>query len=194
MTEPADKRATYDDLLNIPENMTGEIVDGELIVTPRPSRKHGYVAYSLGGRLTPSYQFGEGDGPGGWIFISEPEIAFGEDILVPDVAGWKRERFPVEEDHNWISVRPDWVCEVLSPSTAKMDKTGKMPVYARFGVPHLWLIDPIAKTLDAFRLESGKWVVIGLYVQNDKVRVEPFEEVLIDLSDLWLESAQQSTE
>ena len=192
MTGPAKNRATYQDLYSIPENMTGEIIDGELIVTPRPSRKHGYAASSLGGRLTPPYQFGEGGGPGGWIFIVEPEIGLGEDILVPDVAGWKRAGFPMDEDHNWISVPPAWVCEVLSPGTARTDKTGKMPVYARFGVPHLWFIDPIARTLDAFRLEEGKWVVAGLFVQNDKVqndkvRIEPFPEVEIDLSDLWLE-------
>ncbi|MGA2936177.1 MAG: Uma2 family endonuclease [Syntrophobacteraceae bacterium] len=194
MSEPAKKKATYDDLFSIPDNMTGEIIAGELIVTPRPSRKHGYVAYSLGGRLTPSYQFGEGGGPGGWIFIAEPEIGFGEDILVPDVAAWKRARFPVDEGHNWISVSPAWICEVLSPRTARMDKTGKMPVYARSGVQHLWLIDPLARTLDAFRLEEGKWVVIGLFVQNDRVRVEPFQETLLDLSDLWLEGTPQAAE
>lgn len=192
MSGPAKKKANYDNLFSIPDNMTGEIIAGELIVTPRPSRKHGYVAYSLGGRLTPPYQFGEGGGPGGWIFIAEPEIGFGEDILVPDVAGWKRARFPVDEGHNWISVSPDWICEVLSPGTARMDKTGTMPRYARFGVQHLWLIDPVARTLDAFLLEAGKWVVIGLFVQNDRVRVEPFEETSLDLSDLWLEGTPQT--
>jgi Uma2 family endonuclease len=187
MAEPATKMVTYEDLYRIPENVTGEIIDGELIVTPRPSRKHGYAASSLGGRLTPSYQFGEGGGPGGWIFLVEPEIGLGENIMVPDVAGWKRALFPVDEDHNWISVPPDWVCEVLSPGTARTDKTVKMPVYARFGIPYLWFIDPAVRTLDAFRLEDGKWVVVGLFVQDDKVRIEPFSDVEIDLSILWLE-------
>ncbi len=147
MSEPAKKRATYEDLYGIPQNMTGEIIDGELIVTPRPSRKHGYTASSLGGKLTPHYQFGEGGGPGGWIILDEPEISLGEDILVPDLAGWREERFPESEEHNWISVVPDWVCEILSPGNARIDKTEKMPVYAQYGISHLWLIDPLANTL-----------------------------------------------
>jgi Uma2 family endonuclease len=113
-----------------------------------------------------------------------PEIGLGRNILVPDLAGWKRERFPVSEEHNWISAAPDWVCEVLSPSTAKTDKTDKMSLYAQHCVPHLWFIDPIAKTLDVFRLEAGRWVVVALFVENDKMRAEPFQEV--DLETLWL--------
>lgn len=187
MSQPAETRATYQDLYSIPDNMTGEIIGGKLIVTPRPSRKHGYATSSLGVRLAHPYQFGEGGGPGGWVFIDDPEIALDEDILVPDIAGWKRERFPVEEGHNWISAVPDWVCEVLSPSTARTDKTVKMPVYARSGVPHLWLVDPLARTLDVFRLLEGSWVVAGLYEGNDKVRAEPFQAVEIDLGLLWLE-------
>lgn len=186
MPAPAKREAAYEDLFSIPENMTGEIINGELIVTPRPSRNHVYTASSLGGKLTPPYQFGEGNGPGGWIIVIEPEVGLGRNILVPDLAGWKRERFPVSEDHNWISVAPDWVCEVLSPGTAKMDKTNKVPIYAQYQVTHVWLIDPIAKTLDVFRLEAGKWVVVGLFVENDKIQVEPFQEVEIDLAVLWL--------
>src|SRR5690242_150820 len=102
MAEPAKKMATYEDLHGLPENVTGEIVAGELIATPRPSRNHGYAAYSLGGRLPP-YHFGGGEGPGGWVILAGPEIKLGEDILVPDIAGWRRERFPVSEPHNWIS-------------------------------------------------------------------------------------------
>ena len=186
MAEPAEKEATYEDLYNIPENMTGEIINGELVVTPRPSREHTSTASSLGYKIGPPYQFGEGGGPGGWIIIIEPEIGLGRNILVPDLAGWKRERFPVEEPHNWISVAPDWVCEILSPSTAKTDKTDKMPVYGQFGVSHVWLLDPLARTLDVFRLESTRWVVAGLYAGNDKVRAEPFGEIEIDMGSLWL--------
>lgn len=171
MPERAKKKATYDDLLSIPENATGEIINGELIVTPRPSRKHLYTESALGNKIGTPYQFGEGGGPGGWIILLEPEIGFGEDILVPDLAGWREGRYPEEEPHNWISVCPDWVCEVLSPSTQRTDKMEKMPVYARYGVPHLWLIDPIAKTLDVFRLKAGEWVVAGLYVEGAQVRL-----------------------
>jgi Uma2 family endonuclease len=187
MAEPANKEATYSDLFDIPENMTGEIINGELIAAPRPSRRHVYASTSLGGKLTPPYQFGEANGPGGWIIIIEPEVGLGRNILVPDLAGWKRERFPVAEDHNWISTPPDWVCEVLSPGTAKIDKTGKMSIYAQHTVPYLWFIDPLAKTLDAFRLENGKWVVVGLFVGSDTIRIAPFEEAEIDLNALWLD-------
>jgi Uma2 family endonuclease len=187
MAEPAKKRATYEDLNRIPENMTGEIIDGELIATPRPSRKHVSASSALGGELIPPYWFGRGNGPGGWIILLEPEIMLGDDILAPDLAGWKKERFPVEEPHNWISVVPDWVCEVLSPSTLRNDRVKKTPIYGSHGVGHLWLINPLDKTLDVFRLESGKWVVAGFYSENDKVRAEPFQEVEIDLGNLWME-------
>ncbi|NLJ27076.1 MAG: Uma2 family endonuclease [Deltaproteobacteria bacterium] len=184
MSEPVKRKAAYEDLFSIPENMTGEIINGELVVTPRPSRKHIYTATALGGEVIPPYQFGRG-GPGGWIILMEPEIGLGEHILVPDLAGWKEERFPDEEPHNWISVVPDWICEVLSPSTLKRDKMEKMPIYARRGVPYFWLIDPVAETLDVFRLEHGNWMVAGLYVEDAKVRAEPFTEIEINLSDLW---------
>ena len=136
--------------------------------------------------MTTAYQFGEGGGPGGWIIIIEPEIRFGEDFIVPDLAGWKTDRFPTSEEHNWISVAPDWACEILSPRTAKIDKHNKMSVYANHGVPHLWLIDPVMQTFDVFRLESGRWVVVGLFTGDDRVRVEPFPEIEIDLRNLWL--------
>jgi len=185
MPELARKKASYEDLYSIPENMTGEIIDGELFVTPRPSRRHVGAASSLGYKIGPSYQFGERGGPGGWIILVEPEIGLDEDILVPDLAGWRKERYPGDEPHNWISVTPDWICEVLSPGTAHKDKVKKMPTYARHGVPYFWLIDPIVKTLDVFNLESGRWVLLSSYAEDDKVRAEPFAEIEFALSDLW---------
>jgi len=185
MSESARKRPAYKDLYKIPENMTGEIINGELVVTPRPSRKHGYSTTALGAAVVPSYQFGRGGGLGGWVIIIEPEIGFGENIMVPDIAGWKEDRYPEEEPHNWISVVPDWICEVLSPNTLRVDKVRKMPIYARHGVPYFWLIDPAAETLDVFRLASGQWTLLGTYVEDDKVRAEPFGEIEINLSDLW---------
>lgn len=187
MAKPAKELATYEDLFHIPENTTGEIIDGELIVTPRPSRKHVYTATALGNEVGPPFQFGRGGGPGGWIILYEPEIKLGENIMVPDLAGWRRERFPRSEETNWISVAPDWACEVLSPSTLRVDKIRKMPIYAQYGIPHFWLIDPLARTLDVFRLESGKWVVAGLFVEDDKARAEPFQDIAIELANLWLE-------
>ncbi len=190
MSELAKKKATYGDLYTIPENAIGEIINGELIVTPRPSRRHVSAASSLGYKIGPPYQFGESGGPGGWIILIEPEIGLGEHTLVPDLAGWKRERFPVEEDHNWISVAPNWVCEILSPNTFRTDKIKKMPIYARHDVGHIWLVDPVVMTMDAFKLESGRWSLLASFAENDKVRIEPFQEIEINLGDLWVGGLQ----
>ncbi|HBD07998.1 MAG TPA: hypothetical protein DCZ69_07020 [Syntrophobacteraceae bacterium] len=187
MTEPARKRAIYDDLFDIPENMTGEIINGELFVTPRPSRKHVNTSSILGAEIIPPYRFGRSGGPGGWIILIEAEVAFGKDILVPDLAGWKRDRFPIEEPHNWISVAPDWVCEILSPSTTLVDRTAKMPIYSQHNVSHAWLIDPVLKSLEVYRFEPGVWIGIGAYTRSAKVRAEPFLELELDLGLLWLE-------
>jgi Uma2 family endonuclease len=127
--------------------MTGisaRFIDGELIATSRPSRKHAVATSMLGGDILPPYQFGTGGGPGGWMILDEPEISFGPNILIPDLAAWRKERFPASEETNWISVAPDWVCEVLSPKTVGLDKVRKMPIYAQHGIAHLWLVDPAA--------------------------------------------------
>ncbi len=116
------------------------------------------------------------------MILVEPEIGFGEDILVPDLAGWKAERFPRSEDHNWISVAPDWACEVLSPNTARYDRVERMPIYAMHEVRHVWLIDPILTTLEVFRLESGRWVLPDAFAGRKSVRVEPFSEIEISLA------------
>lgn len=190
MSDPARRMASYDDLCKIPENMIGEIIDGELFATPRPSRSHGYATYSLGGKLIP-YHFGATGEPGRWIILIEPEIGLGENIIVPDLAGWREERFPEEEEHNWISVAPDWICEVLSPATFRNDKIKKMAIYAKHGIKFYWLLDPLMKTLEAFKLESEQWILIGVYAEDDRVRVEPFQEIEIDLGSLWLENRQR---
>jgi Uma2 family endonuclease len=187
MAETAKREATYEDLYGIPEGVVGEIINGELIVTPRPSRIHGFSAYALGGELLPPYQFGRGGGPGGWVIIGEPEIKFGENYLVPDIAGWRRERFPQSEETNWISVSPDWITEILSPSTVRVDRIKKMAIYAEHGVSYLWLIDPIAKTLEVFRLEAGGWLLRSVFGESDRVRVEPFVDIEIDLKNFWIE-------
>ncbi len=186
MAEPAKKNATYDDLYGIPDTMIGEIIDGELHAMPRPSPKHAKVTSDLGAVITYSYRFGRG-GPGGWIILDEPELQMAGHILVPDIAGWRKERFPSPLETNWIDVPPDWICEVLSPATVRLDKTRKMPIYAEHAVRHIWLINPMDKTLDVFRLTSGGWLLVNAYVENDKVGAEPFQEIEIDLADLWLD-------
>jgi Uma2 family endonuclease len=188
MAEPARKQATYDDLYHIPENMVGEILDGELIVSPRPAGRHAEAASTLVVELGPPYRFGRG-GPGGWILHFEPELHLGANVIVPDLAGWKRERYTLPPDEHRITISPDWVCEVLSPSSARTDRIKKMPIFAEYKVPYAWLIDPAEMTLEVYGLQSGKWVTLGLYSENDKVRAEPFEEVEIDLSNLWLQEA-----
>jgi len=186
MGEPAKRKATYDDLHSVPENMIGEIIDGELHAMLRPSPKHAKVASDLGVVIGNPYRFGRG-GPGGWIILDEPELQLGEHTLVPDMAGWKKERFPSSLTTNWIEVAPDWICEILSPGTMRLDKTKKMPIYAKHGVDCIWLINPMDKTLDAFRLVSGGWLLFGAFLENDKVQAEPFQEIEIDLAELWLQ-------
>ncbi|RPJ09949.1 MAG: Uma2 family endonuclease, partial [Deltaproteobacteria bacterium] len=186
MAEAAKKQAVYEDLYTIPENMTGEIIDGELIVTPRPARRHAHAASALGADITPSFQFGRG-GPGGWIIYYEPELHFGKNVLVPDLAGWRRERLSMLPDEHRFTVRPDWVCEILSPGTARRDRMKKMRIYAQYEVPYAWLIDPMIATLEVFRIESGKWLLLDVFSENEKVKAEPFHEVEIDLANLWLE-------
>ncbi|MEW6267545.1 MAG: Uma2 family endonuclease [Thermodesulfobacteriota bacterium] len=185
MSRPAQRKAVYDDLYTLPENMTGEIIEGELHAFPRPHSRHSSIEFALGLELGALYRFGRGGGPGGWIFLREPEVMLGENLLVPDVAGWRQERLPSPPKENWISVAPDWVCEIQSPSTFRIDRVRKMPIYAAHGVPYLWLIDPVAKLLETFKLKDGAWMVLGNYAENDKVRVEPFQEVEIDLANLW---------
>ncbi len=186
MPELTKKKASYEDLYGIPDNMTGEIIGGELIVTPKPSIEHSNASIMLGATLVPPYRKGIG-GPGGWIILSEVEIMLGENLLVPDISGWKNERFPGFPRENRISVYPDWVCEILSPGTARLDKARKMPIYAEYEVPHSWLVDPIAKILEVFKLESGKWAFEKAYAGNDKVRAEPFQEIEFDLGDFWID-------
>ena len=176
----------YQKLLDLPENMVGEIIDGELHTQPRPAPKHALTSYVLGVELGAPYSIGRG-GPGGWWILDEPEIHLGEQVVVPDISGWKKDRMPQLPETHYFELAPDWVCEILSPSTAKKDRILKMPVYAKYGVKHIWLIDPIIKTLEAYRLENRFWKLVGSFSDEDRVAVEPFVETEIDLSLLWSE-------
>jgi Uma2 family endonuclease len=184
MTETAKKKATYADLESVPEHLVAEIVDGELLTHPRPSPRHGATASALGAELTGPFQKGD-NGPGGWVFFVEPEVSFGPHLLVPDIAGWKRERLPSYPDTNYFTISPDWVCEVLSGSTEKRDRTVKSRVYAEAQVPHMWLIDPRLQILEAFELNEGRWVKVGAWNSDDEVRAPPFDAIAFSLADLW---------
>jgi Uma2 family endonuclease len=184
MVSAAPKLATYDDLLALPANRIGEIVHGVLHSHPRPTPKHATSSSALGGELWPPFQRGRG-GPGGWWIIDEPELHFGRNVLVPDLAGWKRERMPALPDVAWFELAPDWACEVLSPSTARLDRVQKMPLYAEAGVQFLWLVDPDLRTLEAYRRESATWLLLGSFADQEAVRVVPFEAVALELASLW---------
>jgi Uma2 family endonuclease len=186
MPDTAKRQAVYEDLYHIPENTTGEIIDGELIVSPRPRRPHAHSGSSMGAELVPPFQFGRG-GPGGWFIYDEPELHLGNHVIVPDLAGWKKERLAGMFDEHRFTVPPDWVCEILSPSSVRIDRLKKMRIFAEHCVPYAWLVDPLAKTLEVYGLESGRWVVLGMYGEDEKVRAEPFVEVELDLANLWIE-------
>jgi len=176
----------YDQLIALPENLVGEIIGGELHTQPRPAGPHTLAASAMEGEIFPPYHKGRG-GPGGWWILAEPEIHFVRDteVLVPDIAGWRRERMPKIPQDQRFEVVPDWVCEVLSPSTQKKDRVLKMIVYAKYGVPHLWLVDPLARTLETYLLENARWTVAGLYKDDDAVSAAPFDQLTLSLNDLW---------
>jgi Uma2 family endonuclease len=177
--------ATYEDLLAVPDTLVAEIIGGDLVTSPRPAVPHANAASSLGGLLFNPYRRGIG-GPGGWVILDEPELHLGGDVVVPDLAGWRRERFAEPEGGSTgIAISPDWVCEILSPSTARIDRARKVPIYARESIPHVWLIDPIARTLEVFRLASGKWTLVATFEGDATIRPEPFDAVELDLGAPW---------
>lgn len=183
------EQSLYERLLALPEHLVGEIIDGELYTQPRPAAPHASASSVLGMDIGSAYHRGRG-GPGGWWIIDEPEIHFVRDVevLVPDIAGWRRERMPeLPRDHRF-EVVPDWVCEVLSPSTQQKDRVAKSRAYARYGVAFLWLVDPLARILETYALADGQWTVTGLYQDRDEVAAAPFEAITLSLGDLWAEA------
>jgi Uma2 family endonuclease len=174
----------YRQLTELPENKVGEIIGGELIVSPRPGGPHAIAASSLGIEIGAPYQKARG-GPGGWWIIDEPEIHLSDDVVVPDVAGWRKERMPQYPEDHRFTVPPDWVCEVFSPSSHRLDRAKKLPLYAREGIAYVWLVDPRAKTLEAYLLEKGKWTLHGAYGEGDEAHMPPFEGISINIASLW---------
>jgi len=183
MPAAARKPATYQDLLRVPDHQIAEIIDGELYASPRPAGPHSRAASTLGMDLGAPYDRGRG-GPGGWWIVDEPELHLGDHVVVPDLAGWRRERLPVYPADVGVEVPPDWVCEVLSPRTRTVDRIRKLPLYAAFDVSHAWLLDPADRTLEVYRLRDGAWVLAATFEAGDEVRAEPFEAVTLDLGEL----------
>lgn len=177
----------YQHLENLPDIFIGEILNGQLYAQSRPAMPHGYTYSALGGKLFNPFHDGLG-GPGGWWIINEPEIHFVPEleVFVPDLAGWRRKHTPKLPIGHQIEIVPDWICEILSPSTRSTDREVKMPLYAHYGVSYIWLIDPTKHILEAYRLDAGKWLEIGRYADTVQAAIPPFEAVPIDLGSLWM--------
>ena len=169
-----------------PDNLVAEIVDGELHASPRPAPAHAIAGSALGALIGGAFSLGRG-GPGGWWILYEPELHAGNDVLVPDWAGWRKARMPQRPATAYFPLPPDWICEVLSPSTVQIDRARKLGIYAREGVANAWLVDPLARTLEVLRLEGGRWVLLGTHVGDEVVRAEPFGEIDLELALLWSE-------
>ncbi len=184
---------SYQDVLDAPEGTVAEIVDGMFYLQAQPAPPHQELAGNLLTDLKGLFQRGRG-GPGGWWIVGEPELHFGDPdyrTLVPDLAGWQRERLhAVPKRWADLTVTPDWVCEIVSPSTARLDRTEKMRVYAEVGIPHLWMIDPLAKTLEVFQLREGRWTLMSTHAGEDEAAAIPFDAVPLALADLWIEDGE----
>ena len=182
-TKPLKKGATYDDLRDVPDHHVAEMFDGELYATPRPALPHAHAATMLGVKLGGPFHR---SGPGGWVILDEPELHFGNDVLVPDLAGWRRERVPALPADAYMTLAPDWICEVLSASTETLDRGTKLRIYARESVPHAWLVDPLRQSLEVLSLESGAWTLLDSHEGRVSVRAVPFDAIELELGALWI--------
>jgi len=183
MGEPARKRATYEDVLAAPAHHVAELIDGVLHLQPRPRSRHARASSRLGIALA-GFDADE-PVPGGWVLLDEPELHLDDDVLVPDLAGWRRARMPEMPDAPFIELAPDWCCEVLSPSTEDVDRADKLPIYARVGVAHVWLVDPLVRTLEILRLDGDTYRAIATHRGEARVRAEPFDAIELALAPLW---------
>lgn len=186
MSQPARKPPTYEDLVALPDGVRAEIIDGMIVTMPAPLPRHSKPQGSLRRFVGGPYDDDDGHGgPGGWWIFLEVDIQLGADIVRPDLAGWRRERLP-EPDVRPIALPPDWICEILSPSNATLDRVTKKRLYARYGIRHYWIVDPDERTLEAFALEDKRWVDAGSFDESEVARIPPFEEVEIPLARLFL--------
>jgi Uma2 family endonuclease len=186
MSDPPLRRATYEDLLAVPEGRIAELIHGVLVTQPRPAAPHARAATRLSTKLGGPFDLGDG-GPGGWVILYEPELHLrGGHVLVPDLAAWRRERMPqVPMNAAAFELAPDWVCEILSPGTGAVDRADKVPLYALEGVGHVWLVDPLIRTLEVLRLDGPQYQVAATWRDAAVVRAEPFDAIELDLALLW---------
>ena len=184
MAEPKRKSATYADIEALPPHVVGEIAFGVLHTHPRPAPRHVRASSRLGFVLGSPFDLGSG-GPGGWVFLDEAELHLGEHVLVPDSAGWRRERLPELPETAYLETAPDWICEVLSPSTRRFDLTDKLDIYATAGVSHCSYVHPDARTLEVLALQNRKWLIAATFKDADAVCAPPFEAHTFNLDVLW---------
>ena len=194
------RKATYQDVLGAPENMVAQLIDGELYLHARPVDPHVRASGKLYSAIDLLYDSnfdnddygdgdgdGDGDGPEEWAIMPEPELRLGKDVLVPDIAGWRVSKYPRNQANSFSEVVPNWVCEVLSPTTRHIDLGRKRDIYAREGVSHHWIVEPKERTLQVSELSGGKWLPISTLSDAERVSVPPFEKLNISLSRLWLD-------
>lgn len=185
MGDPARREATYDDVLAAPAQLVAELIGGEVHLHPRPAKPHANAATVLGEELGPPFRRGRG-GPGGWVLLDEPELHLRRDVIVPDLAGWRRERMPVLDAREpFVTLAPDWVCEVLSPSTERLDRREKLAIYRREGVSHVWFVNPLARTLEVLALRDAHYAVFDVFAGAERVRAAPFDAIELELGSLW---------
>ena len=188
MLQQKPRPATYADIEALPPHVVGEILFGVLQTHPRPTPRHAVATLKLSSEVDGPFDRGRG-GPGGWIFMVEPELHLGPHVIVPDIAGWKRERLTPFPTTAYIELQPDWLCEVLSPSSQKLDRTDKLSIYAAFGVGHCWYVDPDARTLEVFALLAGRWQLAATFKDSEPVKAPPFEVHTFPLDVLWAPEA-----
>jgi Uma2 family endonuclease len=186
MPRAARPKTLYEKLEALPEELTAEIIDGQLYTEPQPALDHVLAASNLGAELIGPYSRGRG-GPGGWWILLEPEIHFVRktEVVVPDVAGWRRERLPTLPKRGHIAMAPHWICEILSPSTRSKDREIKLPLFARYGVPHVWLLDPQTYSLETYELVGANLALTGTFGPDSSPAAAPFEAVRFRIADLW---------
>ncbi len=182
--EPARRPASYDDVLQAADNVVAEVLGGDLYTSPRPAGPHAEAASVLGMDLGGAFHRGRG-GPGGWIILFEPELHLAHDILVPDLAGWLRSRLPAVPAAPFLDLPPDWTCEVVSPGGERLDRERKLPIYARERVPHVWLVDPLERMVEVYRLDGDGYRLVVTRGGSERVRLEPFAAIELELDALW---------
>jgi Uma2 family endonuclease len=182
--QPSPRPATQADIDALPPHMTGQIIDGVLYAHARPARRHANAHTELTAFVRGRFRAGRG-GPGVWYFLAEPELHLHGNVLVPDIAGWRSDKLPATDGQPHFTTPPDWVCEVLSPSTARFDRWNKSLVYARHGVGHMWIVDPDRRELEVWRLMQGFYARVQFAAGDESIRAEPFDELELNLSELW---------